>query len=130
MRPPTLFKKFEKVIFCDRNVQTICKILLPSSSCVLFECSPKWQNQATQRYKGCDTPMWSRDLMDKVLASGAGDCGFESRRDRYCNFCQLSKMCSRWLFVQKRLPIHYKKLMTSFEIWIFPCNFGDRNLKK
>ncbi len=25
---------------------------------------------------------WSRGLMDKALASGAGDCGFESHRDR------------------------------------------------
>ena len=26
---------------------------------------------------------WSRGLMDKALASGAGDCGFESHRDRF-----------------------------------------------
>ena len=35
---------------------------------------------------------WSRGLMDKALASGAGDCGFESHRDRllttsaFCTF--------------------------------------------
>ncbi len=30
--------------------------------------------------------LWSRGLMDKALASGAGDCGFESHRDRASSF--------------------------------------------
>ena len=41
--------------------------------------------------------MRSRGLMDKALASGAGDCGFESHRDRpfIFNFCHLFCVSNR-----------------------------------
>ena len=41
--------------------------------------------------------MRSRGLMDKALASGAGDCGFESHRDRefMFNFCHLFCVSNR-----------------------------------
>ena len=38
--------------------------------------------------------LWSRGLMDKALASGAGDCGFESHRDRVFLVLFFSRVCS------------------------------------
>ena len=47
---------------------------------------------------------WSRGLMDKALASGAGDCGFESHRDRFYKY---------FFF---KLFIYRNKLNTSFQM--------------
>ncbi len=38
--------------------------------------------QSINNISEMEQSVWSRGLMDKALASGAGDCGFESHRDR------------------------------------------------